>query len=536
MSESTPPEDHAGQNSPYQSPPSVKPEASSPAVKAAKGQPSGLWVLFITEMWERFSYYGMRALLVFYLVSKTTADNPGFGWEAGSAAQFYGWFTCFCYLTPLVGGLLADKFLGTHRSMLVGGVFIAMGQFCLAATEFWGLANVDCVLLGTAPAHFLTFMAGLFLIIIGTGFFKPCVSVMVGQLYSSDDPRRDSGFTIFYMGINVGALLSTLIAGTLGEKVGWHWGFGSASAGMLLGLVVYSIARPFFLKGVGLPPHHQPEHEADHQPTPEQIKQAEIDEHERTRPLTRVDWDRMAVIVILSLFSVFFWAAFEQAGTSLNLFAKDATNRDLAFVESIGIPSLEQHLPASWQDWRSLFRPFPATWFQSVNPLAIVIFAPVFAWLWVRLEKRKLQPSTPMKFAIGLVLLAVGNSAMIFGALQASANGLAGPHWLLITYIVATWGELCLSPVGLSMVTKLSPARYTSLMMGVYFLMMSLSNLTAGYVASSASYFVERGEAGEGWLAGQADFFVILTVVPIVIGAIVMALVPSIKRMMHGLN
>lgn len=502
-------------------PPSAS--AGSPAapahVKAAKGQPSGLWVLFITEMWERFSYYGMRALLVLYLITKTTGgesgETPGFGWEIPTANMFYGWYTFAVYLTPVVGGWLADRFLGTHRSMLMGGWIIALGELTLACTEFWGHnAEISTVTLTTAPGPFLTFMGGLLLLAIGTGFFKPCVSVMVGQLYGADDPRRDSGFTIFYMGINIGAGLAGFVAGTLGEKVGWHWGFLSAGVGMSLGLIVYQIFRPFYLKGIGLPLHRRPEQEEGYQPTPEQIEQASIDEHERTRPLTRVDWDRMIVIVVLALFAVVFWAAFEQAGSSMNVFAKNHTDRSL--------PALGGE--------------FPASWYQSVNPVAIVIFAPIFALMWGWLARRGIQPSTPTKFGIGFMLVSLGYVAMVLGALQAHAAGKAGPHWLLIAYTVATWGELCLSPIGLSMVTKLSPARFTSMMMGLYFFFIALANLSAGYFASFSERFAARGEAGQGWLSGQADFFLILAVVPGIVGVMVLLLSPTLRRMMHGLN
>ncbi len=486
------------------------PNAQPQGTKARKGQPSGLWVLFITEMWERFSYYGMRALLVFYLVAKTSGDNPGFGWSEGNASELYGWYTGLVYLTPIAGGWIADKFLGTHRSMLVGGWIIAAGHFCLALTELFGHTTTGPVTMATAPGPFLTFMTGLVLIIIGTGFFKPCVSVMVGQLYGADDPRRDSGFTIFYMGINVGAFLSGVVAGTLGEKIGWHWGFGSAGVGMILGLIVYQIFRPVFLHGIGLPPHHAPEHEAGHEPTPEEVYQAEVDEYERTRPITRIDWDRMAVVMILGIFAIAFWIAFEQAGSSLNLFALNRTDRVVAGYE------------------------FPATWYQSINPAAIVLFAPVFAWLWIWLDRRGMQPSTPVKFAMGLMLLSVAYVAMIGGALQADSAGLAQPHWLLIMYTMVTMGELCLSPVGLSMVTKLSPARYTSLMMGLYFGTYFVSNLAAGYLAS----FSKKIENGEVFtlIGGQADFFLVLAVVPAIIGLLVLAVSPIIKRMMHGLH
>jgi POT family proton-dependent oligopeptide transporter len=251
-------------------------------------------------------------------------------------------------------------------------------------------------------------------------------------------------------------------------------------------------------------------HGQGQEPTPEQVQRAAIDEYERTRPLTRVDWDRMIVIMVLGFFAIAFWVAFEQAGSSLNLFAAERTDRGvLGFT-------------------------FPATWYQSVNPAAIVLLAPVFAWLWMWLAKRGWQPSTPVKFGIGLMLLSLGYVVMIFGALQADRQGLAGPQWLLFVYGLHTCGELCLSPVGLSMVTKLSPARCTSLMMGLYFGTWFLSNLAAGYVAS----FSEKVAAGKVFtlIGGQADFFLFLFVLPLVVGVVVLALSPAIKRMMHGLH
>ena len=285
-------------------------ESSLATDQTKTGQPAGLWVLFITEMWERFSYYGMRALLVLYLIASTSETlengepntNPGFGWAEDDASRLYGFYTAGVYVTPLLGGWLADRFLGTHRSMLLGGWIIAAGHITLAFTEFFGISAGEAVTLQTGPGALLTFIAGLTLIVIGTGFFKPCVSVMVGQLYGPDDPRRDSGFTIFYMGINLGAFLSPLIAGTLGESVGWHYGFGAAAVGMIIGLIFYQIYRPKYLHGIGLPPHHAPAHEAGHEPTEADKKQAERDEYEATRPLTRVDFERIAVILILALF------------------------------------------------------------------------------------------------------------------------------------------------------------------------------------------------------------------------------------------
>jgi POT family proton-dependent oligopeptide transporter len=477
-------------------------EAADPDIPGA--QPRGLWVLFITEMWERFSYYGMRALLVLYLVSSTddmaTGGNPGFGWSEDSAYLLYGIYTWAVYLTPIFGGILADRILGTHRSMLIGGWIIVAGHVCLAATELFGVTAGEVVSLQSGPGALLCFMTGLFLIVIGTGFFKPCVSVMVGQLYSENDPRRDGGFTIYYMGINVGAFGAPLVAGTLGELVGWHWGFGSAAVGMFLGLVAYQTFRSRYLEGIGLPPD----------PTQ---RGAEAGEDAR-RTLTNVEWQRVAVILILAfLGNVAFWAAFEQAGSSMNVFAAQSTDRTL---------------------WGLLAEPFPATWYQSVNPAAVILFAPVFAWLWLVLARRGLEPSTPVKFALGLWLLGLAFIAMVLGAIETRDGGLAGAHWLLITFVVYTWGELCLSPVGLSMVTKLSPAHLQSLMMGVWFFTFSLANLAGGLFAR-VSVPLSQGE----WtfvIDGLGGFYLLLVLVPCAVGTIIFTMSPLLRRLMHGVH
>ncbi len=328
-----------------------EPSGGVPPSELETRQPAGLWVLFITEMWERFSYYGMRALLVLYLIASTDGTNPGFGWDEASASMLYAIYTWAVYFTPIFGGYLADKFLGTHRSMLLGGWIIAAGHITLAGTEFFGISAGEAVSLQTSPGALITFIAGLGLIVIGTGFFKPCVSVMVGQLYGPNDQRRDSGFTIFYMGINLGAFLSPLIAGTLGQKVGWHWGFGSAAVGMILGLIFYQRYRPKYLAGVGL----LTQQIAQQRENGEQVT-SKVDESELKRPLNFVDVQRIIVILILAFVgNIFFWAAFEQAGSSLNVFAEQNTNRTVLGFE------------------------FPSTWYQSVNALTIVICAPVFS-------------------------------------------------------------------------------------------------------------------------------------------------------------
>lgn len=489
-----------------------EPDGGVPPGELQTRQPAGLWVLFITEMWERFSYYGMRALLVLYLVQSTSEANPGFGWEEENAYFLYAIYTWAVYLTPIFGGFLADKFLGTHRSMLLGGWIIAAGHITLAFTEYFGITAGEVVTLQANPGALLTFVAGLFLIVIGTGFFKPCVSVMVGQLYGPDDPRRDSGFTIFYMGINLGAFMSPLVAGTLGQKIGWHWGFGSAAVGMILGLIFYQIYRPKYLAGVGLSPK-----EIKEQAAQGNSDESKVDEAELRRPLNAVDIQRIAVILILAFFgNIVFWAAFEQAGSSMNVFAEQNTNRLILGYD------------------------FPSTWYQSVNALTIVVCAPFFSLLWVRLDSRNLNPSTPVKFAIGLWLLGLSFIAMVLGALEAKDGGLAGPHWLLITYIVYTWGELCLSPVGLSVVTKLAPAKLQSLMMGTWFLSFSLANLMGGLIAVFSTKFKPGpdGEPAEASfvLDGLAGFYLLLVVVPVGAGLVVFALSPILKRMMHGVK
>ncbi len=469
-------------------------------------QPRGLWVLFITEMWERFSYYGMRALLVLYLIASTgdedgLAANPGFGWAADDAYLLYGIYTWAIYLTPIFGGILADRLLGTHRSMLIGGWIIAAGHLCLAATEFFGITPGAAVTLQSGPGALLCFMGGLTLIVIGTGFFKPCVSVMVGQLYDEHDPRRDSGFTIFYMGINLGGVLAPLVAGTLGETVGWHWGFGSAAVGMILGIFCYQYLRPRYLAGIGLAPERRT------QPAPGQGSGPA----RRPAPtLSTIEWQRIGVILILAfLGNIAFWTAFEQAGSSMNVFAAQNTDRTL---------------------WGLLDEPFPATWYQSANPASVILFAPALAWLWLFLGRRGLEPSTPVKFALGLWLLGLAFLAMVAGALEAR-GGLAGPHWLLITYVVYTWGELCLSPVGLSMVTRLAPAHLQSLMMGVWFFTFSLANLLAGLVARF-SVALERGEI-TFVIEGLPGFYLLLVVVPLIMGLVILLLTPLLKRWMH---
>jgi POT family proton-dependent oligopeptide transporter len=430
------------------------------------GHPKGLGLLFLTEMWERFSYYGMRALLVLYLVN---AQH----WTAARASTLYGNYTMLVFLTPLIGGYLADRVIGTSRSLVIGGIIIAAGHFTLA--------------LQGEPA----FYVGLGLIIVGTGFFKSNVSTQVGQIYADGDARRDAGFTIFYMGINTGAFLGPLVCGYLAESPnwGWHYGFAAAGVGMVAGLITYVWGRERYLPGIGLPTFGAAAASADPGiPSANPMHGiggafvgcvlgflgggylglamggviggalgiAILGTHGEERR-------RVYAIFIVAFFVVFFWAAYEQAGSSMNLFADRNTDLTLGGLVS---------------------KPIPASWFQSVNPAYILLLSPVFAWIWTVLGKRSMEPSTAMKMVIGLMLLGTGFVFMVIGAKGADQGLRVSWIWLVVAYGFHTMGELCLSPIGLSYVTKVSPVRFASLMMGVWFLANAAANKLGGTIAA----------------------------------------------------
>jgi len=347
-----------------------------------------------------------------------------------------------------------------------------------------------------------TFFLGLALVVIGTGFFKPNVSTMVGQLFGRGDGRRDGAFTIFYMGINVGALLGPLVCGYLAEspRWGWHYGFGAAGVGMVLGLVMYLLLRGRYLPGIGLPPAPAPELRAAGGAAPAaQGKPAR---------LTREQRDCLAALLIIIAFSIPFWMAFEQTGSSMNFFAAERTNR-VAFGHS-----------------------FPASWFQSVNSAVLLLAAPVFAAMWTALARRGREPSTAAKMAAAMLLLAVGFVFMVVGARRSEGGHLVSPFWLVAAYTFHTFGELWLSPIGLSTVTKLSPPQLTSRMMALWFFATAVAELLAGQLAA----FTDRVARGElfHFLGGQADFFLLFVVSSLVAGAVLAALIPSFKRLSHG--
>ncbi len=544
--------------------------------------PAGLYVLFGAEMWERFSYYGMRALLVLYLTNHLRLDRA-------DALNIYAIYTGLVYLTPLLGGYLADRYLGQRKAILIGGSLMALGHFAMAFEPLLNLA--------------------LGLLILGNGFFKPNISTMVGQLYPQHDARRDSAYTIFYMGINLGAFFSPLVCGTLGEKVGWHYGFAAAGVGMVIGLInfsifqkalgpggfapdgprrltavdwvhvvlltaigaglvmtalwpksmvleniptlsqpillVYWIVLAMVLVGItkllirtigagsspddgspidaamtgdvaemvepgrgeeqtleaersghelpGSPSRDDPEHD---EPMADPMLDIEDDEKEDPHaPFTSTQWQRIAVIVIVAVFSIVFWMGFEQSGGTLNLFADKRTDRV------------------------ALDREFPASWYQSVNPLLIILFAPVLSVLWGRLDRSRFAVNSAAKMGLGLVILGLGMMVMAYADSHYTIDRKAGPLWLVAVYFLFTMGELCLSPIGLSLVNKLAPIRVASLMMALWF------TCTAG-----ANYLAGKMES----IVGEEHLWTFLVLTSIIPGILLLLLNPLLKKMGHG--
>jgi POT family proton-dependent oligopeptide transporter len=444
------------------------------------GHPRGLSTLFFTEMWERFSFYGIRPLLVLFM--SATIINGGFGFDRPTASAIVGIYAFSVYLASLPGGWIADRWLGLRQAIWWGGVFIAIGHLFIALSSKFD-----------KPAFFL----GLIFIVMGTGLLKPNISAIVGDLYPEGASRRDAAFSIFYMGINTGALLAPLVTGFLGERVGWHWGFGSAGVGMLLGLITYRLAAPGTLGPIGLLPSAGPEEQrrvklftmvgvgvlfaivAAAMAGVFTINAVVVGTQMRNvvlgmvvvyfayllffAGLTRDEQKRIGVIIVLFVFAMIFWAAFEQAPTSLNLFAQDFTDRVIF----------------GWE--------VPILWLQSVNSLFVIILAPVFAAIWMALGRRGKDLSSPGKFAIGLFFAGLGFLIMVAAA-KIVAGGPGGQivkvsmWWLTISYLLQTIGELSLSPVGLSSMTKLAPRRFVGQMMGVWFTAAALGNLIAGLV------------------------------------------------------
>ncbi len=427
------------------------------------GHPIGLYVLFFTEMWERFSYYGMRAILVLYITGKTLDSNPGLGWTSGEALALYGWYTMLVYVASIPGGLIADKLIGQRKAVLWGGLILVLGHTVLAIQQDWA------------------FYTGLGLIIAGVGLLKPNISTMVGGLYKQGDERRDKGFTIFYIGINIGAFLSSLIVGYVGENIGWHYGFGLAGIGMALGMLVYLWGQKY-LKGIG-----------------EFLGDADNPDNAlMKKPLTKIEKDRMLVMFLSFLLIIVFWGAFEQAGGLMNLYASEKTDRMLGGFE------------------------VPASWFQSVNAFFIITLGTAVAGFWYRWKLKGREGSSLFKMAIGLIIMGFGFLFMRFASQQYEAVGSSAMYWLVLAYLLHTIGELCASPVALSFITKLAPVKYGSFMMGAYFAATGLGNKVAGLI----------GESAEG--AGETAIFTGIVIFTVVIGLIVLALLKPLKRLTHG--
>jgi dipeptide/tripeptide permease len=393
------------------------------------GHPIGLFVLFFTEMWERFSYYGMRAILVLFIY--TSIEDGGMGWTKGEALELYGWYTMLVYVMSIPGGIFADKLLGQKKAVMLGGLLLVAGHSILAIQAEWA------------------FFTGLGLIVLGVGCLKPNISTMVGGLYPKGDDRRDKGFTIFYIGINIGAFLSALIVGYVGENIGWHYGFGLAGIGMLLGQVVYMYGQKH-LVGIG------------------DFIGAEGNANSALmkKPLTNVEKDRMKVLFLSFLIIIVFWGAFEQAGGLLNIYAKEKVNLAINFLNF----------------------DVPASWFQSVNALFIIVFGTSVAAFWVNRKRKGKEVSSLFKMAIGTIIMGSGFLMMAGAATEAGSMpfGQSSMLWLVFAYLLHTIGELCASPVALSFITKLAPVKYASIMMGVYFAATGLGNKLAGSIGEAA--------------------------------------------------
>jgi len=405
-------------------------ESMSKESKSLFGHPVGLFVLFFTEMWERFSYYGMRALLVLYLVS--SVDKGGLAWSNASALELYGWYTMLVYVMSIPGGIIADKFLGQKKSVLYGGIILCLGHGVLAIEQMWA------------------FYTGLALIIAGVGMLKPNISTMVGGLYKEGDGKRDKGFTIFYIGINLGAFLSALIVGTVGEQYGWHYGFGLAGIGMILGLLVYVFGQKH-LADVG--------NFIGKSEDPEVIAA-------KDKPLTKIEKNRMSVLIISFLIIIVFWGAFEQAGGLLNIYAKEKIN-----------------LAPFGKGWE-----MPVTWFQSFNAFFIIAFGSIVAAFWAKRQLKGKESSTLLKMGLGTIIMGLGFLMMAGASNEASeiAYGTASFWWLTGAYLLHTIGELCASPTALSFITKLAPMKYASIMMGAYFAASGLGNKLAGSIGEAS--------------------------------------------------
>jgi len=428
------------------------------------GHPKGLYILFFTELWERFSYYGMRAILILYLTAKTTEINPGLGWDKISALELYGWYTMMVYVMSVPGGLLADRLLGQKKTVMLGGLLLCLGHFILAFDALWA------------------FYTGISLIVLGVGALKPNISSMVGGLYKPGDGRRDTGFTIFYVGINIGAFAAPLLIGYLGEVVNWHYGFGLAGIGMMIGQVVYIWGQKY-LKDVGnyIPPK-------------------KLEGSNKRVPLTKNEKDRLVVLFLSFIIVIVFWGAYEQAGGLMNLYAKEKINRVM---------------------WGFTV---PASFLQALHAFYVILIGAPMAYFWVQWRKWGRESSSLFKMGIGTIITGFGFLVLAGAALETieATDGKAAIWWMFGAYLLHVIGELSISPVALSFITKMAPAKYVSLMMGAYFFVSGIGNKVAGLVGEAAQ------EAGE--LAIFSGVFIFCTV----FGLVLVLFVKKLKALTHG--
>lgn len=504
------------------------------------GHPSGLFVLFFTEMWERFSYYGMRAILVLFLTSSLL--EGGWAWSRENALELYALYTGLVYITPIFGGLLADKLLGYRNAVILGAFIMTLGHASMA--------------LETSA----TFYLGLTCLILGNGLFKPNISSIVGQLYKTQGKEKDAGYTIFYMGINAGAFLGIVLCGYVGEQISWSLGFGLAGIFMFLGMVQFYFAQKIFGK-IGLNKKASVKFDAESTSTSNEQKEEVVS--------NKVKWDRIFVIFVFSLSTIFFWWAFEQQGGSMTIFAKDYTNRILVgsgatffnvvnaaiviipliiitYVLYLLFKQIFSEYPLSniflgisfliiWalvlimikNQFNDEVSEIPASWFSSLNSLFIIILAPLFSKLW----ETKLNVSGPLKFGIGLILVGLGFGFLAYGASSipsGAATASVSVIWLVLAYFFHTSGELCISPVGLSYISKLSPKSLVGFMFGIWFTCTAIANYIAGITGS----FIDR--INEEY--GMAIFFLIFTTISVFVGLVMILLNKILVKKMHGIH
>lgn len=435
-----------------------------PILDQFKQHPKGLFVLFFLEVWERFSYYGMRAILVLFLVSNKNETNPGMGWNQNNALELYGWYTALVYIACVPGGFISDKYLGKKKSVTIGGWLLCLGHLSLAL-----------------QGNFFFFL-GLLLIILGVGLLKPNISSLVGHLYSKKNELREQGFTIFYIGINIGAFLSSIIVGFIGERYGWHYGFSIAGLGMVIGQLV-------FLKGSkNILDFSESYAKPDYM-----IKSS--------NNITRIEYDRIKVLIISFLIIIIFWASFEQAGGLMNLYAFEKTDRTINFLN----------------DWV-----FPASWFQSVNPLLIIIFGIPISSFWLMLKKKGHASSSILKMILGLAIMGTGFIFMYFASNESAQYGKSAMYWIFLAYFFHTIGELCASPVILSFITKLAPLKYVSSIMGIYFASIGIGNKFAGMIGQSSQKY------------GESETFLMIFIFCLVISLILILFIKRLNYLTHN--